>query len=363
MRILHLPTAVGGNAYGLSRGERLHGVHSDVMSMYSPFSYPADIVISDSEPNGVYEKVTSRLKAIREFFRIRTRYDVFHFNFGSSLLHLPRLGILLADLPYYPKDAKIVFTYNGCDARQKIPDGGISTICEKLECGEGFCTDVWLNERKRKSIAKMDHYADVIYALNPDLLRFLPARAKFLPYTIAAWDEMTAPPYSLSKRPLRIIHAPTNRKTKGTEHICNAIDRLAEKHTERFSFTLIEGVTNSEARSLLANADLVIDQLNLGWYGGVAVEAMKLGKPVVVNITAESFSAIPERMASQLRETIINADANSIYNVLDAVIDDTRILTNFSKASLDYVNAWHDPWKIGQETIADYACEQSLASK
>ena len=44
---------------------------------------------------------------------------------------------------------------------------------------------------------------------------------------------------------------------------------------------IVEGVPHDEARERYARADIVVDQLNAGWHGVFALEAMALGKPVV----------------------------------------------------------------------------------
>ena len=47
---------------------------------------------------------------------------------------------------------------------------------------------------------------------------------------------------------------------------------------------LIEGMTYEQARQVYPTADLLIDKVLAGWYGGVAVELMALAKPVVCYI-------------------------------------------------------------------------------
>ena len=44
---------------------------------------------------------------------------------------------------------------------------------------------------------------------------------------------------------------------------------------------LVEGLHHDEAFERYRAADIVVDQLNAGWYGLFAIEAMALGKPVV----------------------------------------------------------------------------------
>ena len=56
---------------------------------------------------------------IETFLKVRNKYDVFHFNYGSTLVDFMNYGVHFWDLPFY-KGKKII-TYNGCDARQKYP--------------------------------------------------------------------------------------------------------------------------------------------------------------------------------------------------------------------------------------------------
>ena len=83
----------------------------------------------------------------------------------------------------------------------------------------------------------------------------------------------------MEKRPLRIGHAPTHRLVKGTDVIIRSINLLKKKYD--FEFILIEGLKNIEAKNQYKKIDVLIDQLFHGWYGGLAVEAMALGKPVI----------------------------------------------------------------------------------
>ena len=57
---------------------------------------------------------------------------------------------------------------------------------------------------------------------------------------------------------------------------------------------------HAEAMKLYAQADLVIDQLLAGWYGGFAVETMAMGKPVVCYIRAEDLQFVPPAMVAEL---------------------------------------------------------------
>ena len=65
---------------------------------------------------------------------------------------------------------------------------------------------------------------------------------------------------------------------------------------------LVEGVPHDEARERYARADIVVDQLNAGWHGVFALEAMALGKPVVAHLKPDVVERSAEpRSASASR--------------------------------------------------------------
>ena len=81
-------------------------------------------------------------------------------------------------------------------------------------------------------------------------------------------------------QPLRILHAPNHRFVKGTAFFQQAVAELrAEGVTVELQ--IIERVPNVAVRAAIATADLIADQLIVGWYAMFALEAMAMGKPVL----------------------------------------------------------------------------------
>ncbi len=68
---------------------------------------------------------------------------------------------------------------------------------------------------------------------------------------------------------------------------------------------MIENLTHEEALNEYSKIDVLVDQLLAGWYGGLAVEVMSLGKPVVAYIREEDLDFIPKKMKEDisLKET------------------------------------------------------------
>lgn len=334
----------------------------------SPFGYPVDHVVwEDGDRVAVQE-----LKRWRLLPRVLRDYDVIHFNFGSTLApqrspaDVPdaptaariRERVYLRyeavfeqlDLPLLRRAGKAIFvTFQGDDARQ----GDVSAqfpVNSATEAPPGQYTPE-SDANKRRRIRRFGRYADGIYALNPDLLRVLPERARFVPYAHVDPRKWAGRPVGGNDRPL-VLHAPTNRQTKGTRFVEEAVARLKSEGIE-FDFQLVEGVTQTEAVALYRQADLVVDQLLAGWYGGLAVEAMALGRPVVSYVREDDLGFVPQPMRAQI--PIVSAEPTTIHDVLKDLLTTRREdLSELGRRSRAYVERWHDPRHIAEQLVSDY---------
>ena len=91
-------------------------------------------------------------------------------------------------------------------------------------------------------------------------------------------------PKTPKSKPL-IIHAPTERKMKGTDIVIKSIKKLKEKN-RNFKFEFIYKKTNQYVLERLAEADIVIDQPN-AWCGRLAIEAMASSCAIIGGNRAE----------------------------------------------------------------------------
>jgi len=351
MKVLHLPESVGGMAWGLAQAEKKLGLDSLVLVRSNNWlNYPYDISLEWQRKS----KIRSFLSCVYAFLKYRNLFDVFHFNFGSTLIDFRTYGVHHLDLPFYPKDKKLIFTYNGCDARQKyktLLNCGVSA-CHQDNCYNGMCYDGKFDRKREKSITIVSKYAHHIFAVNPDLLHFLPEESSsFLPYTIPSWHDIKTVSAKIEKK-IRILHSPTNREAKGSSYILTALNKLSKKY--KIEIMLIENIPNKEALKLYQKADLVIDQVLIGWYGSFAVEVMKMGKPVAVYIRNEDLKYIPGDMAADLKKAVIEIDIFNIERVLEEYLQNPSLLSQKSQAALDYVHRWHEPAYVASLTKEIY---------
>ena len=369
LRVLHCPWNVAGNPGALARAERELGVDSHCIQIVAnKYEFKADETLLTSAM-GPLRKEFQRLRVL---WRAIWHFDVIHFNFGQTILMaepypdsklsearrlrgkielLYRRHLWLSDLPLLKFLGKgIVMTYQGDDARQGDECRRRFEVTAANYVGTDYynpMTDTW----KRKAIAKVARYADRIYALNPDLLHVLPPRTRFLPYANVDPREWTPPQPTHNAIPV-VVHAPTHRGAKGTEFVMDAVRRLRCEGMS-FQFELIENLPHTEARRLYERADMLVDQLLIGWYGGLAVEFMALQKPVVCYLRDEDLAFLPPAMRAEL--PIVNANQTTIYEVLKDLLTTRKTeLIEIGRRGRAYVERWHDPVRIANELAHEY---------
>ncbi|MFQ5734169.1 MAG: glycosyltransferase family 1 protein [Planctomycetaceae bacterium] len=371
LRVLHCPANIGGHAQGLAAAERALGLNSRTVE-FRPgrFGFETDEQLwTAADSRWTREK--KRWRFIRRVFRA---FDVVHLNFGQTLLPqrertddsaddprstlsrwIARLyGVIFEqrDLGWLKRRGiGVVMTYQGNDARQGDICRDRFEISAADHAPHAYTPES--DRRKRLQIATVGRYADQIFALNPDLLHVLPKDAAFLPY--ANLDvhaaRRVAPPLADGRPPV-VLHAPTNRAMKGTQFLVDAVERLRREGVE-FEFQLVENLSHAEAQRLYERADLLVDQLLVGWYGGLALELMALGRPVICYVRESDLTCLPTAMRGEL--PIVNATPKSIYDVLKEWLTVRRVeLPRQGALSRQFAERWHDPASIAKRTAALY---------
>lgn len=370
IRVLHCPNLVGGNPHSLARAEREIGLASWAVTLEEhQRGYTSDEFLW---PAGTprWQQYARRLRLLT---RALTDFDVIHFNFGQSILppgidgdsatsgKYPQSAVAayrwltrqveLTDLPLLKRAGKgIVVTYQGGDARQLDYCAEHFEISYAKEVEPGTYPS---DEGIRRQVARFAKYADRVFAVNPDLLWVLRPDARFVPYAnvnprewpfVGVNDSVSRPPV--------VLHAPTHRGAKGTSYIVAAAERLKAEGVP-MEFVLVEGLGHAEAKALYARADLLIDQVLAGWYGGLAVELMAMGKPVVAYIREGDLCRIPSTMRSDL--PIINATPSTIYEVLKSWLTERRHeLSSRGEAGRRFAETWHDPQRVARFMRGEY---------
>jgi glycosyltransferase involved in cell wall biosynthesis len=237
--------------------------------------------------------------------------DVFHFYFGLTLV--PR-SVQFPILRALHK--KSVMHYLGSDIRGKSP--------AELAFGRN---------------------AGAQLVGSYDAIRWVP-EAEVIPPGIDVGSIEPAYPPTDRKRPV-ILHAPSSRRRKGTEHVVAACDGLDA------DLVLVEGLHHDEAFERYREADVVVDQLNAGWYGLFAIECMALGKPVVTFLLDEAVRR--SETAFGTRVPIVNATKEDLRRRLEPLVASASERRRIGEASRAYVERVHDLERVGDRLLALYS--------
>jgi len=195
--------------------------------------------------------VRKQLTQWRAFMKLLPRYDIFHFY--SSVTMVPK-SVQFRILHALGK--KGIYHYLGSDIRGKTRE----------QLAYGLAAD-----------------AEIVGSY--DAIRWVPHADVVLPGVEVSRIEPAIP--GDRRRPV-ILHAPSSRRRKGTEHVIAACEGLDA------DLEIVEGLPHEEAFARFRNADIVIDQLNAGWYGVFAIECLALGKPIVTFLHDEAVRRTEE---------------------------------------------------------------------
>src|SRR6185503_18406726 len=197
--------------------------------------------------------------------------------------------------------------------------------------------------RQKRILASAARFADAELASTPDLLESA-TRARHFP--VAA--DLAAYPFQLpTGAPKLVLHAPTNRLIKGTRYVEAAFEALRPRFPH-VRFETVERMPWHALRDLMAEADVVVDQVFMGWYGMVAVEAMAMGKPVLCFVRDD--------FEKYLRECpIVRCTKDDLQAPLAHVLGDGFDRVAAGEAGRAYVAREHDAAMLARQLIALYA--------
>lgn len=150
------------------------------------------------------------------------------------------------------------------------------------------------------------------FVSTPDLLQFRP-NAKWLP-TVSDPEKWTAlkPPQIGARKPV-VLHFPSARpKLKGTGHIDRALTQLDEEGI--IEYLRADRIPFSEVPSLIERSDVVVNQVGMGLYAMVAIEAMMAGRIVVSQVWDSVRETILEETGMDV--PIVEANPSTLYDVV-----------------------------------------------
>ena len=306
LRVVHCPVNTAGVPWTNVQALRRRGVDAQLV-VFNRYLLHPEADRSLELHGGQVRRQLAQWKVLAELL---PRTDLFHFTFGLTLvpqsLQFPILRAFRT---------RSVMHYLGSDIRGK--------------------------PREELAYGKKAN-AEIVGSF--DAIRWVPEATVIPPGIDLAAVSPTSP--SDRRRPV-VVHAPSSRRRKGTDHVLRACEGLDVE------LRIVEGLHHDEALERYRDADIVVDQLNAGWYGLFAIECMALGKPVVTFLNDAAVRRTEDAYGVDV--PVVNASAETLRARLEELVEmGPAGRREIGEASRGYVERVHDLERVTDQLLELY---------
>jgi glycosyltransferase involved in cell wall biosynthesis len=304
-----------------AKAERLLGVKADTL-VYQTYYITSDFKYDLSRWNRGPAVWRALILPLLVLLWAVLKYQRFHFFCSAGLLPSERFEFREDELRFLRSLGKEIYFYTyGADVRTRkatlaLGEPNCCTMCP--EPGR-FCVCDDEVGATRQAVLRAN--ATRIFALG-DMVHYTPGSRNdlfFWPIDLYKDDGRRYEPQypnADATGPVRIVHAPNHQGFKGTSFLVEAVERL-QKRGAAVELQLVERVPNAQALELYRSADIVFDQCLIGFHGYFALEAMAMGKPVVVFLRDPNNDLLaPEECP------LVNVRPETVETVVESLIRD-----------------------------------------
>lgn len=184
--------------------------------------------------------------------------------------------------------------------------------------------------------ALMDATGAPVFVTTPELLRDRPD-AQWMPVIVDPDPWRTDTPPLQRDRPV-VLHAPTNRRIKGTDLIEPILIRMHEARL--IEYRPLRGVPAADMPRHVGEADIVLDQFRLGIYSVASVEAMAAGRVVIAHLQMDVIAAA--KNATGEEPPIITATPATVEETLLGMLADRSTASATAARGPAFARRVHD---------------------
>ncbi|MCH2162781.1 MAG: sulfotransferase, partial [Phycisphaerales bacterium] len=338
-RILHGTLGQAGQPSAIARAQRGLGAIAASCSLKTDgvFAYGCDLDLSLQRKNPK--------KVIPALARIARDFDVVHLYgsaFGNPSGDIPlNLDILFLRM----MGVKVIWHGRGTDCR-------LEKVFRRLHPNQHLYDPKTFRGFKKphafrhERVLLRERVCNHVLAVDEEMRSYLPdAEIVRRAIDLEDWPHVGAEGDTPGR--VVVVHAPSREIYKGTEPLEAAVAKLQAEGLP-IDYRKVEGLSNDKAREVYKSADIVVDQLMIGWYGVLSVEAMALGKTVVAYIRPDL-----ERHTRDL--PIVNAGIDDIEARLRELVNDGERRQRLGQAARQYVETFHDSRVIARQLLEIYA--------
>jgi Glycosyl transferases group 1 len=324
LRVALGPMDVAGIVTRLAPQLRALGADVEVVLSYAPFGFPAD-------------RVAGRLSRIAYGTRAAFRRDVLHLHFGVSWLPAnadaawARLWRRTVAVSYYGDDCRLAVV-----ATARFP-------------ARGRVTDPARDPSVRRRLARLGRVAHAAVAADMELATYLQPyfkRVYLVPLPVPDPPSDLVAQQAVRSGPPVVLHISSAPELKGTAEIRRAVAAAAERLP--LEFRLLERVPHERVLEALAEADIVVDQLNSATTGLLALEAMQFGLPVLCEVDPRA------RAPFQEDSPVVPVTPESLEAELEALVRDPTRRAELGARGREFVSRVHAAPRVAESVLRIY---------
>ena len=348
MKILHIaPFNTSGVPGELVRAERLLGYDSQLVTLARDRrGYGEDICLDlpwiDFPVTALVKRfvsakeklVVDNVARIPEHIPIEWRPN----NIAEAWL------VKLRDRVWSPKVHRAIDKYGLLDFDVYQLDGGLGffrdarIILKIKHLGKKIiCCYTGSDLRTRGVIPQIDAISDLNVTVEFDHLRLHPnIRHVFFPFDVSKFKIRI----QRDSGKIKIGHAPTARKAKGSEVIIPAIQSLQSEF--RVELVLIENLSYDEAIARKSECDIFVDQIGDLGYGINSLESLAMGIPTCSCLAAGFAEKYPHH-------PFVEINGENLHDKLIELINYRELRIQKGKQGREWVEKYHDSVKTVQK--------------
>jgi glycosyltransferase involved in cell wall biosynthesis len=262
------------------------------------------------------------------------RRDVLHYQYGSTWAKT-------ADA-YWARLLRrtLICTFHGDDCR-------LHSVARERFPARARVVDPSTEPRARRRLRLLGPALDAALVADRELATYVAPFVRRVYVTpLPLHDDPAADEPPRAAEPPIVLHAASDPLVKGTEIVVSAAAEAARR--EPFELLVLAGRSHADVARALRSATVVVDQLNSVTSGVFALEAMRVGVPVLGEYDPAALAPY------QAELPVVRVDASTLADELAALLASAERRAELSARGGDYVARTHDPRTVGATVLAIY---------
>lgn len=332
--VLHVSVMVHVPAYMVGI-LRQHGVNAHYLAVGdSPWWHTADWHFRPTR-----WPILSVLKEMWWVWRVVSRYEIIHSHF---MVTVSRAGWEWRWLKQMGR--RLVIHYRGCEIRDRELNMRLHplvNICQECDYRPYVCQTP-VNVRRRPLAAA---YGDAFLVTTPDMKDFAP-QARHVPFFVTRPDPPAAPERRAGA-PFKIVHATNHPGIEGSRQIRDAVNAVSARG-HAIELVELRGVTHEQVLRELADADVSIGKMKMGYYANAQIESLAAGVPAITFVRPDLVTA------DLLQSGLILATLETLATVIEYLVTHPAALAEKRALARDSVLRLHDSEAISRQYAEIY---------